>query len=69
MCNCAESAEQPLSHPMVVSIHPGDVLVVHSNKLATGERIKTQLDSIAPGAHVLVVDDGAALTHILRPAG
>lgn len=70
MCNCADSAEdllEPLPHPMVVSIQAGDVLVVHSAKRTTGDRIKSQLDAIAPGANVLVIDDGTELTHILRP--
>ncbi len=71
MCNCAESAEQPLKplpHAMVVNIQSGDVLVVRANKVIPGDRIKSQLDAIVPGANVLVIDDGAELTHILRPS-
>ena len=54
----------------VVNIQPGDVLVVHTDKRASEAataRIKAQLDAVAPGVAVLVIDEDLKLTHILRP--
>lgn len=65
-----ESVLEPRDHRMVVGIRSGDVLVIHTEKRVNADfkqRLTDQLAETAPGAQVLVVEDGALMTHVLRP--